>query len=141
VSYLVDASVAFKWFISKEPLHIEAQAFLRRSEGDLHAPEFILAEIANAIWKKQIRREMSRSQANLIVAALPGYIHTLHPTRSLIDRALEIAIDLEHPVYDCIYLACAEITRRILMTDDRRLRQRVAGTPFEALTQSLVDVQ
>jgi predicted nucleic acid-binding protein len=141
VSYLVDASVAFKWFIGKEPLHIEAQAFLRRSQGDLHAPEFILAEIANAIWKKQTRREMSRPQADLILAALPGYIHTLHPTRLLIGRALEIAMDLEHPVYDCIYLACAEATCRILVTDDRRLRQTVTGTSFEALVRSLVDVQ
>ena len=37
-------------------------------------------------------------------------------------RASTIALELDHPVYDCIYLACTEIEGVPLVTADRRLQ-------------------
>ncbi len=46
----VDASVVVKWFVS-ELLHKEAHLLLAH-RLDLHAPDILLAEFANTIWKK-----------------------------------------------------------------------------------------
>jgi predicted nucleic acid-binding protein len=55
---VVDASVAIKWYVPE----IHADAAVRILEGDfvLCAPDLIGAELANAIWKKVRRAEISR---------------------------------------------------------------------------------
>ena len=49
----VDASVVTKWFVP-EPLFEEARLVLVH-HVDLHAPDMLLAEFANNIWKKRRR--------------------------------------------------------------------------------------
>ena len=55
----------------------------------------------------------------------------------LADRALAIALDLRHPVYDCFYLALAEARGSRLVTADDRLLRVCARTPFAKLVRSL----
>jgi predicted nucleic acid-binding protein len=45
-------------------------------------------------------------------------------------RAAAIALELEHPVYDCFYLALREAQRAPLVNADRRLIARTEGTTF-----------
>jgi len=45
----------------------------------------------------------------------------LVPVEDLRNRALELAIELDHPIYDCFYLALAERERCPLVTADKRL--------------------
>ena len=61
----------------------------------------------------------------------------LVPTSVLKDRALAIAIELRHSVYDCFYLALAERSASRLVTADDRLIRRCTNTPFGMLVQSL----
>ena len=42
----------------------------------------------------------------------------------LFREATNIAVELEHPVYDCVYLACADAIDVPLVTADRRLHER-----------------
>ena len=44
----------------------------------------------------------------------------LVPAIELHENALQIALTLQHPVYDCMYLACAQLEAAPLVTDDRR---------------------
>jgi predicted nucleic acid-binding protein len=67
----------------------------------------------------------------------PG-AHELWPTVWLAKRAFEIASELRHPVYDCFYLALAEREDAALVTADRRLIRRLAGSRWEALCRPLV---
>lgn len=65
-------------------------------------------EVANIAWKKATQREISAAHARAIASAIGHYIPTLHPSSAVIERALEIALALKHPIYDCLYLACAQ---------------------------------
>jgi predicted nucleic acid-binding protein len=38
-----------------------------------------------------------------------------------VERALEIAVAIDQPVYDCLYIATAERFEAPLVTDDRKL--------------------
>ncbi len=39
----------------------------------------------------------------------------------LANRALSLAIELQHPIYDCFYLALAQRENALLITADERL--------------------
>ena len=54
-------------------------------------------------------------------------IVSLCPIDALIARAAETAQELDHPVYDCLYLACAEATESVLVTADRKFAKKVAN--------------
>ena len=126
--WIVDASVAAKWFV-REPLKRAADSLLA-GQGRLVAPTFMLAEAANIFWKKARRGEMEPVQGLAAQASLPMYIQHLVPTDDLIHRALQIAITLGHPVYDCLNLACVERVDGVLVTADTKLIANVAGTDF-----------
>ena len=126
MTFVVDASVAIKWFV-QENLHEAAKDLLENGE-DFQAPDLIVAEVANVAWKKARRGEIMETQATAIVSALRGYIPNLQPSAALADRAMAMALELDHPVYDCLYLACAEFTGKPLITADRRLYELDSGT-------------
>ncbi|HWA50577.1 MAG TPA: type II toxin-antitoxin system VapC family toxin, partial [Dongiaceae bacterium] len=119
MSLVVDASVVIKWFID-EPLHDYARQLLKGSES-LYAPDLLLAEVGNIIWKKVIRGEIGEEQARKIAQSLRDLPLTLQSSDALIERALQIALSIKHPVYDCLYLACAEALGSTLVTADERL--------------------
>lgn len=125
MTFVVDASIAAKWFM-QENLHAEAMLLLARPER-LAAPDLIVAEIGNIAWKKCLRGEIPRSQAETMVTAIGGYIPTLQPSVDLGERALDLALMLGHPVYDCLYLSCAEFLGGVLVTADTRFRDALRG--------------
>ena len=118
MTLIVDASVAVKWLINE----IDSQAAQRLLDSDekLVAPDFVLIEVGNVLWKKAQRRELRAEQAAAGIQALPTYFEQLVPSAPLLLRALAIAIDVGHPVYDCLYLACAESLEVTLVTADVR---------------------
>lgn len=130
MTWVVDASVAAKWFV-REDGHETALRLLDVPD-DLAAPDLIVAEVGNLAWKKHRLGEVTRDQASAMAAAVPSYIARLVPSASLIERAMEIAFALDHPVYDCLYLACAEVVDGVLVTADGRLAGKVAGTEWES---------
>jgi len=118
MTLVIDASIAVKWLID-EPDHLAARSLLDRSE-QLQAPDFVLIETANVLWKKVLRRELTEQQASGAIDSLPRLFEAIVPSNLLIARALRIAIAMSHPIYDCLYLACAERIDAGLVTADKR---------------------
>jgi len=135
VNLVIDASVAIKWFV-KENLHDEARRLLD-GQDDLHAPDLLVVELANVAWKKTARREIDARQARDIALAYLDGVPRLWSSADLVDRALQIALELGHPIYDCLYIACAEAVSGVLVTADGRLRAAVDATRFEPLVRYL----
>jgi predicted nucleic acid-binding protein len=117
---VIDASVAIKWVVEEEGT--AAALALRRQ--NLSAPDLINAECANILWKKTRLGEFSAEEAAFAARLLAAAEIDLIPTRSLLEAALEIAVGLDHPAYDCLYLALAEERDGRLVTADRRLIRR-----------------
>ena len=55
MTLVIDASIAAKWFV-EEPGRAQALEVL--DETDRQAPDLVVAEVANVIWKKVLRIEM-----------------------------------------------------------------------------------
>ena len=129
-AYVVDASVAIKWVIQEAG----TEAALRLLGHELIAPDLLVAECANILWRKQRLGEISAREAGLAARLLERAELDLVPMRRLLDRATALAIALDHPAYDAIYLALAETTGRAFVTADLRLARTAAGGAATVLT-------
>ena len=104
----VDASVAVKWLVDEEGRREALTLTAPRLER--HAPDLVLHECANVIWKKKRRGEIPSGQPFIDqIAQLPEAVH-LHPGADLVRDAARIALEVGHSVYDCFYIACAKLT-------------------------------
>ena len=74
---VVDCSVAVKWFL-EEPGDREALALLRTGER-LIAPELIVAELVNVLWKRVTTGAIEHSQAADVPQAIPKTLAELCP--------------------------------------------------------------
>nr|WP_274390059.1 type II toxin-antitoxin system VapC family toxin [Azospirillum doebereinerae] len=133
---VVDASVAIKWIIDEEGS--PAALALRRHR--LAAPDLWVAECANILWKKVRRGELSGDEAVLAARLLARAEVELAPMRSYLEAATAIAVALDHPAYDCVYLAMAEAAEMPFVTADERLLRKtrnVLGGRFAGLVLGL----
>ena len=125
MNLVIDASVALKWVLD-EP-GADAAAALR-SES-LIAPELWLVEAANALWRRTRRGEMSGEEARERLTKLRDAPVASAPIERDLLAAADLAGALDHPVYDCLYLAMAIREDTQLVTADRRFHAVVAASP------------
>jgi len=132
---VVDASVAIKWMIDEEDSELADRLL---DEGhDFLAPELIVAEMISAAWKQCRRGSIGNAQYDHIVIRVVDGPITYRPLRPLATRAAALARDLDHPIYDCFYLALAEAENLPMITADRRLVATLDGTPLAGRVQPL----
>ena len=128
MNLVVDASVAVKWLF-EEPDSDRAEALLTTAGEDnlkLIAPTILAAEIANALWKRMRRGDIDRQKTLQTGERFEEICPLLLPIEGLVERALELAIDSRHPVYDCFYVALAEELSGELITADEKLYRAFA---------------
>ncbi len=128
MTLVVDASVALKWFANEDGS--DRAVSLLNGGGPVIAPDLVLAEVCNAARKSLRRREIDPAQLDQIAIDVALPFERLIPLDRLLRRAVTIAGELDHPVYDCLYLALAEAEDAPLITADRQLVNIVRGTPL-----------
>lgn len=136
MNLVIDASVACKWFFEEE-LSSEARA-LAESDAVFSAPDMILVECANAAWRRVRSETIPEAQARAFLKALPQWFESLAPSAQLHEAAFEMACDLEHPVYDCQYLALAQQEGTRLITADRVFVERARRSRWKDRIESLL---
>ena len=136
---VIDASIAIKWVVEEEGTP-QSLMLLRRAK--VIAPELLVAECANILWRKVRQKELSKDEAHLAAQLLQVSAIELVPTRTLLGAATRIAIELDHPAYDCLYLALAiERDCRFVTADERFLRKLGEGrrARYRAKAISLIE--
>lgn len=134
--YVVDASVAIKWFIPE--IHSEVALQVRRSRDRLHVPAFMTLELGNVIAKKIRRGEITREDGKTILKELRHLPFQRHADERLFPAAYELALDTQQSLYDCLYLALAEAVDGRMITADRKFYKALTGGPY---SQRLVWVE
>jgi predicted nucleic acid-binding protein len=120
---VIDASVAIKWIVDETG---SAAALSLLHGPQLLAPDLLMPECANILWKKVARAELKPDEGALAAELLQRADVELVPTRGLVAEALGLAVALNHPAYDCTYLALAIARDCPFVTADLRLA-RVVG--------------
>ena len=130
--FVLDASVAVKWFLppKDERLTAEALALLKKyvqTEVRFIIPDLFWAEIASAFWKAIRLGRFDQTSAEEALRYLGNCDLPVYPTVALLDRAFDIANAFDRSVYDSLYVALAVHSRATLITADERLANSLAA--------------
>ena len=132
---VIDASIAVKWLVEERGT---PEALALRQKAKLIAPELLVAECANILWKKVKREELLKPEALLAARLLQGAEIELLPTRSLFEAATRMSIEIDHPAYDCLYLALAvEKECPFVTADERFLRKLPQGRQHKLRSRAI----
>ena len=135
---VIDASIAIKWVVEEDGT---AEALTLRRHVKLIAPELLTAECANILWKKVRRDELSTDEAVLAALLLQAADVELSPTRFLLEPATRNAIELDHPAYDCLYLALAAERDCRFVTADERFLHKLKQLPGRKFRDRVIGLQ
>ena len=128
MNLVVDASVVAKWYFPEKG-STAATVLLAEAVAGVHrllAPDLLVAELTNIVWKKVQLDECRPDEARAILAFFETDRPRLIESSTLAVRALELALRLGHPVYDCLYVAAAIDWDARLVTADRALARAAA---------------
>ena len=115
---VVDASVAVKWVLAESDSELAQQIV----HSSLLAPDLILIECGNAIWRHAQLGEVDPAEVPQLWAVLRAMPVEIVASSELVEGALDLAVALNHPIYDCLYLALAlDRGARVVSTDRRFL--------------------
>jgi predicted nucleic acid-binding protein len=129
---VIDSSVALRWVLPE--LGAEgAEPYLEAE--DSVGPDIVLVEVANVLGKKVRAGNMSAGDATVALQIVRDGFARLVASETLVSRTLELSIVLSHPVYDCVFLTCAERLQTTLVRRDalfaKRVRDRGMGHLLE----------
>ena len=128
--YVVDASVVIKWFVPE--VHTDAALRYLDDAHERLAPDLLLPETGNILWKKVRLGEITEGEGRNILRAVAAAPIQIHPSGPLLDPAFAIARALDRSVYDSLYLALAVAHECRMVTADRRLHNALRNTPLAA---------
>ena len=132
-TWVVDASVAFAWFVDVPGSERAAQLLTPETPIILLAPDLILAELLNAGWKTFRVGAITAKQFDALVHRAAEPFSQIVASSTLTRRARHWCTELDHCAYDCLYVALAEQMNATLITADQRLLNKLnqyrAGKP------------
>ena len=131
-TYVIDASVAAKWFLpaSGETLTAEALDLLKRyAVGQVRflVPDLFWAELGNVLWKAVRLKRLPQRSAEAALRATRDRNFPTVPSHSLLEAAFIIATTFDRTVYDALYVALALQSQSQLVTADERLANALAA--------------
>lgn len=136
--YVVDASVAVKWLVAEA--FSDHAARLLDDRLTLIAPELLFVEATNALWAMCRRGDITKADFAEAVGVLKtAPVAVPVSMRQLAASAARLATDLDHPAYDCFYLALAVHEQYPVVTADRRFHDVVRKHPY--LSDRIVHVE
>lgn len=128
VRYVVDACVAVKWYVPE--IASDRAVAMLKGDPELLAPELILSEFGNIIWKKVNRGTLSAPEGGEILDAFLGTRPVaLYPVEPYVRAAFDIAARYQCTVYDALYLTLAIAENCLLVTADERFANALQNTP------------
>jgi len=125
---VVDACVSVQWYVDEDYTACAEQ--LLNGQFKLHAPELILPEFANILWKKCRLDDLEVDKAQLALTMFRKQNIVFHPHGDLLKTALLGALETGQAVCDWIYLSLALSLDCPLVTADRRFFIALRNTRF-----------
>lgn len=134
-SIVVDTSALIRLYLPDGPLpeDLEEQVHAAWNGNTLLlAPDLILAEAGQVLWKKQQAGLIDMKETDEILDAIMEMPIEIVAHRKLLPTALQLARKFSVTVYDALFLALSRIMRAELITADQELLQVCRRNEFKA---------
>jgi predicted nucleic acid-binding protein len=125
---VIDASVLIKLYIDEAGSSAAERAV--KNSDPLLAPDLLLPETANILWKYVRRGELSPTAANEILGDIMQLRLQITASQELVEPALRIAVETGRTVYESLYVALGVQAGTVLLTADERLANAIAATKY-----------
>jgi len=135
---VIDASVAVKWFL-KEQWSSESLCLLDRA-FDLCAPDHMIAEMGNVVWKYHQRGELTDLEAGIRAEHISRVGIRLVPSVDLIEGAMRVASEFSMALYDALYVELAVSEGIQLVTTDDHMIRKLEGSRHRSTIVHLRDL-
>ncbi len=132
---VVGATVAAKWLIPEADSGIAMQ--LLGAPCELYAPRLLVSEVTNVLWRSVDSGSLEDFEARRLAAEVRGMSVKWADDEETPGKALRIALEVGHPVYDCMYLALALRIGASVVTADKRFVSAVASTKYKPVVVPL----
>jgi len=133
----IDASVLAKLFFDEDNTDLVKRSIARVEQ--MYAPDLILAEVGNVIWKRFTRREIDTNAAMAIVEQVVRFPVKLTSSAAVLADAAAIALACRCSVYDSLYLAVATRYSTTLVTADQRFARAIQATEWSPFVRLVGD--
>ena len=123
--YVLDCSVAIKWFVPEALSDVALGLFQRLEAGELTlvAPDSVAAELGYALRKIVLAGDLTADRSQAIVHDFVDLPIRTVPVRPLVPEAMRLTVAHMAGFYDAIYMALAlQEDLKVLTADDRMVR-------------------
>ncbi|MDD3473940.1 MAG: type II toxin-antitoxin system VapC family toxin [Syntrophaceae bacterium] len=127
---IIDTSAVIRLFIDDGPITEGLEKFLReveRGNAIALAPELMLVEAANVLYKKMLRDELTSEEAKSLLDEITRLPIRREGHDQILQRSFAIAENTNLTVYDSLFLSLAEYRSGVLFTGDNKLLQAAKG--------------
>jgi len=131
---VIDTSALVKYVLPEQDSSVVDGIVASHHAGtiNLTAPEYVLVESANVLWKHLQRGNIQPEDAAGSLQTLRGLGIRLIPNAELLEDALTLAAQHGITVYDSLLCALAVRENVQLITADNPLVRRLTGTGIQA---------
>ncbi len=140
MKYILDSSVAFKWELTETDSD-KADALRQDFRSAIHellAPDIFNIEVSHALTRAERQGRIAVGEARKLFLDILTTPPSFLPFQPLLLRAIDISSAMRIGVYDCVYVALAELEQCELVTADDKLLINVRGHfPFVRHIRSL----
>jgi predicted nucleic acid-binding protein len=133
---LLDTSVVVKWFVTEDDSEraLDLQQAHLRDDLQLHAPDVLLMELANALRYAGVSEE--RILQNLETFPALG-VEIIPFSIDVLNSAVSLSLEHDLAVYDAYFLALAQALEIPLITADRKMLPRLSAEDGALSLQTL----
>ena len=126
--YVLDCSVALKWFVPEDLSEIAWEVLRQTRAGSLSltAPDILIPEFGHTLRRLVIGKQMSRQEARVIWEKFRALDVELVPVSAVADATLALAIDHMATFFDALYVSLAIRDDLRVLTADNRMASAFA---------------
>jgi predicted nucleic acid-binding protein len=128
VTIIPDASIIVPLLINEENSQI-CQEIIQGSADRLHL-DFTLIEVANTLRSSVAPGRISRERSEAAYKELIAICDNPIQAYVYLEDALALALQIDHPVYDCLYAVAARENDATLVTCDATFAAKLDATVY-----------
>jgi predicted nucleic acid-binding protein len=120
---VVDASIVFPLLVDEDK-SLAARRVFSETENIIFL-DFLLIEIANGLASSLRRRRYDTNYAMKAMAKAGKLISNPERASKFLNAAFTLALEINHPIYDCLYAIAARENKATLVTCDAKFAAKL----------------
>lgn len=125
---IIDTNIVLSWVIQQDVPEID---FIEHSQ--CIAPQFLKIETINILRKYYVMKKIPLHIIEQYYEDILIVIDIFVPDETILDRAKSISFAINHPIYDCLFIALAQQFESPLLSFDKRLLEKADSLGVETI--------